>query len=146
MSITSPFAKSFNNNTNNLNSNNNNDFNSSSQNSSFPKNIPPKAHSSNLQKTDQPPKRQNQLAGPPPSFSNFTPQTQSQSQNNFFSNNNINDDDYTKIKQDFDTNIKQYNSSPEFISTTSYIFPKNFHSLSQISIPMGISLCPIKNT
>ena len=56
MSITSPFAKSFNNNSNNFNSNNNTDFNSSSQNSSISKNIPPKAHTSNLSKTDLPPK------------------------------------------------------------------------------------------
>ena len=64
MSITSPFAKSFNNNSNNFNSNNNTDFNSSSQNSSISKNIPPKVHTSNLSKTDLPPKRQNQLTVP----------------------------------------------------------------------------------
>ena len=146
MSITNPFAKSFNNNSNNFNSNNNTDFNSSSQNSSISKNIPPKAHTSNLSKTDLPPKRQNQLTGPPPSFSNFSPQTQSQ-QNNFFNNNNtINEDDYTKIKLDFDTNIKQYNCSPEYISTTSLIFPKDVQTLSQLSIPMSVSLCPMKNT
>ena len=143
MSITSPFAKSFNNNLNNLNSNNN-DYNSPSQNSPFPKNIPPKAHTSNLAKTEQPPKKQNQISEPPPSFSGFTPQ--SQSQTNFLNNSNLNEDDYTKIKLDFDSNIKQYNSLPDYISTTSSIFPKDVQTLSELSIPMSISLCPMKNT
>ena len=143
MSITSPFAKSFNNNSNNLNSNNNNDYNSHSQTSPFPKNIPPKAHTSNLSKTEQPPKKQNQISEPPPSFSGFTPQ--SQSQTNFLNNSNLNEDDYTKIKLDFDSNIKQYNSLPDYISTTSSIFPKDVQTLSELSIPMSISLCPMKN-
>ena len=59
MSISNPFAKSNNNISKNSNSINN-DYNSSSLNNiPSQKNLPPKAHTSNLQKSnDQPPKKQ----------------------------------------------------------------------------------------
>ena len=144
MSISNPFAKSNNNISKNSNSINN-DYNSSSLNNiPSQKNLPPKAHTSNLQKSnDQPPKKQS----PPPAFTSPLSGYSSQSQsNNFFNKENLNDDDYKQIKLDFDTNIKQYNSLPDFISTTSLIFPKDSQTLSQLSIPMSISLCPMKNT
>ena len=38
------------------------------------------------------------------------------------------------------------NCSSEYISTTTNIFPSNSETLAQLSLPIAISLCPMKNT
>ena len=135
MNIKSPFA--------NMKTTNNTPFSQDNNNTNQPpQNMPPKAHPSNIPKTkDQPPKKQNQEYQPPKPITNYTQQSQ-----DFFTNDNLTEEDYSKIKSDFETKIKPYNSSSEYITTTSNIFPKDSKTLSQLSIPMSISLCPMKNT
>jgi len=135
MNIKSPFA--------NMKTTNNTPSNEDNNNANQPpQNIPPKAHPPNIPKTkDQPPKKQNQEYQPPKPITNYTQQSQ-----DYFTNDNLTEEDYSKMKSDFETNIKPYNSSSEYISTTSNIFPKDSKTLSQLSIPMSISLCPMKNT
>ena len=132
MSITNPFAKSQNNN-----------FTPNENNNNPPQNIPPKKHSQNFPKTkEQTQPNQN------PQFSSSTPLPNFSSQpyqNNFYNNDNS-IEDYAKIKSEFDSKIKPLNSSSDYISTTSLIFPKDTKTLSQLSIPMSLSLCPMKNT
>ena len=120
-----------------------NNYNDSENNNSTPppKNLPPKSDSKNF--TNDEKQSQNNkntpFMGSSPNYFSQTPQ------NNFYNNNNLNEEDYAKIKLDFDTKIKQYNASSDYISTTSYIFPKDTKTLSQLSIPMSVSLCPMKN-
>ena len=67
-----------------------------------------------------------------------------------FQNNNYNDNqtdkEYNKIKNEFESKIKNLNCSSEYISTTINKFPSNSETLAQLSLPIVISLCPIKNT
>ena len=81
---------------------------------------------------------------PPPSFQN------NQNNSHFFPNNNIddnqNDEEYNNIINEFETKIKPLNCSSEYISTTTNIFPANIETLNQLSLPISISLCPMKNT
>ena len=135
MNIKSPFA--------NMKTTNNTPSKEDNNNANQPpQNMPPKAHPPNIPKTkDQPPKKQNQEYQPPKPITNYTQQSQ-----DYFTNDNLTEEDYSKMKSDFETNIKPYNSSSEYISTTSNIFPKDSKTLSQLSIPMSISLCPMKNT
>ena len=135
MSIKSPFA--------NMKTNSNTPYNEDNNNiNQPPQNMPPKAHPSNIPKIkDQPPKKQNQEFQTSKPITNYSQQSQ-----DYFPSDNLNEEDYSNIKLDFETKIKPYNSSSEYISTTSNLFPKDSKILSQLSIPMSISLCPMKNT
>ena len=62
-----------------------------------------------------------------------------------FLNNGNSEEEFTKMKLEYDNKIKPYNSSPEYISIIS-IFPKDIKTLSILSIPMSIALSPMKNT
>jgi len=83
-------------------------------------------------------------SSPPPSFQN--------NQNNtpYFQSSNIddnqNDEEYNNIMNEFESKIKPLNCSSEYISTTTNIFPANIETLNQLSLPISISLCPMKNT
>ena len=132
MSISSPFAKS-----------QNNKFTPNEPTNNPPQNLPPKLPPSNIPKTkgQSQPKSNSQFTPPTP---NFTPQQYQPS--NFLNNDLPSEEDFTKIKLEFDSKIKPLNSSSDYISTTSLIFPKDTKTLSQLSIPMSVSLCPMKNT
>ena len=127
MNIKSPFGMKRENNYNNSENNNS---------TPPPKNLPPKSDSKNF--TNDEKQSQNNkntpFMGSSPNYFSQTPQ------NNFYNNNNLNEEDYAKIKLDFDTKIKQYNASSDYISTTSNIFPKDTKTLSQLSIPMSVSI------
>ena len=91
---------------------------------------------------------------PPPKSSPFSqntnpsPQMQnypSQNTQNNFSDNSI-EEEYMQIKNDFESNIKPLNCSSEYISTSTNIFPSNIETLNKLSLPISISLCPMKNT
>ena len=133
MSISSPFAKSQNSNLSNNNSNNSPQQNTN--NSSHPPNI------SSISKTKEPPKQKSQYSTSTPS-SSISPQPL---HSNFLNNDDISEEEFSKMKLEYDTKIRPFNSSSEYISTTSSIFPKDTKTLSQLSIPMSISLCPMKN-
>ena len=104
MSIKSPFA--------NMKTNSNTPYNEDNNNiNQPPQNMPPKAPPPNIPKTkDQPPKKQNQEYQPPKPITNYTQQSQ-----DYFTNDNLTEEDYSKMKSDFETNIKPYNSSSEYI-------------------------------
>ena len=135
MNIKNPFA--------NMKTTNNTPFSQDNNNTNQPpQNMPPKAHPSNIPKTkDQPPKKQNQEYQPPKPITNYTQQSQ-----DFFTNDNLTEEDYSKIKSDFETKIKPYNSSSEYITTTSNIFPKDSKTLSGLSTLLGkiLSIHPSK--
>ena len=65
-------------------------------------------------------------------------------QNNF--SDNSTEEEYMQIKNDFESNIKPLNCSSEYISTSTNIFPSNIETLNKLSLPISISLCPMKNT
>ena len=118
---------------------NNNKHNINEQNP--PINLPPKNNNLNLPTSkNQIQQKQNQSYSSPPPMQNFSKKTSS--------NNNFNDYSKTskEIDIEYDTNKKPYNCSSDFISTTSSIFPKNLQTLSQLEIPMSISLSPLNNS
>ena len=97
---------------------------------------------------------QNSFTPPPPKTSPFsqnnnkTPQMQNyssqMSQNNL--NDNSTEEEYIQIKNEFESKIKPLNCSSEYISTTTNIFPSNIETLNKLSLPISISLCPMKDT
>ena len=137
----------------NMPQNNNNNSNQSSFNdaqNNTPPNIPPTK--SQVAKKHQ--NLQNTFTPPPPKASPFsqnnkeTPQVQNYSsqmnQNNF--NDNSAEEEYIQIKNEFESKIKPLNCSSEYISTTTNIFPSNIETLNKLSLPISISLCPLKDT
>ena len=150
MKITNPFAN-FSNNNNKSNDNDNSNYNQNNP----PTHLPPtKNEMQNKKNTYK--KEDNSFTSPPPkssSFSQSTPFNPPQSQNNMNQNpynNNYNDqstdEELNQIKYEFESKIKPLNCSSEYISTTSNILPSNEETLSKLSIPVSISLCPMKNT
>ena len=109
MSISSPFAKSQNSNLSNNNSNNSPQQNTN--NSSHPPNI------SSISKTKEPPKQNSQYSTSTPS-SSISPQPL---HSNFLNNDDISEEEFSKMKLEYDTKIRPFNSSSEYISTTSSI-------------------------
>ena len=132
MSISSPFAKS-----------QNNKFTPNEPTNNPPQNLPPKFPPSNKPKTKEQSQSKPNSQFTPSSTPNFSSQPYQQ---NFLNNDLPSEEDFTKLKSEFDSKIKPLNSSSDYISTTSLIFPKDTKTLSQLSIPMSISLCPMKNT
>ena len=142
---TSPFGNMQQNN----NNNNNQNVLNNPQKNSLP-NLPPTI--SQVTKSHQ--NSQNSINPPPPKISPFsqnsnqTPQMQNYSsqmpQNNF--NDNSTEEEYIQIKNEFESKIKPLNCSSEYISTTTNIFPSNIETLNKLSLPISISLCPMKNT
>ena len=152
MSIKSPFGKM----QVTRNQNNNNSATSYIPKSNPPMNLPPKKN--DFQNIPNQYQNQENSFNPPPksSFQNASSSPCSSSiqnntnntpyiQNNNF-NDNQNDEEYNNIKNDFETKIKPFNCSSEYISTTTNIFPSNTETLNQLSLPISISLCPLKNT
>jgi len=129
MSITNPFLKS-----------KKNQFTNDESKNNPPQNLPPKLPPSNLPKTKEQSQSKSNQQFTPSSIPNYL------SQSNFLNNDGITEEDFTKIKLEFDSKIKPLNCSSDFISTTSSIFPKDNKTLSQLLIPMSISLSPMKNT
>ena len=134
---------------NNNNDNNQNFLNNPQNNTSS--NLPPtKSQVAKAQQHNS----QNSFTPPPPKSSPFsqnnfqTPQMQNYSsqlpQNNF--NDNSVEEEYLQLKNEFETKIKPLNCSSEYISTTTNIFPSNVDTLNKLSLPISISLCPMKNT
>ena len=142
---TSPFGNMPQNN----NNNNNQNFINNSQNNANPNLPPTKSQVANTHQNSQ-----NSFTPPPPKTSPFsqnnnkTPQMQNyssqMSQNNF--NDNSNEEEYIQIKNEFESKIKPLNCSSEYISTTTNIFPSNMETLNKLSLPISISLCPMKDT
>ena len=69
--------------------------------------------------------------------------------NNFYQNNNYdneNDEEYNLIKKEFETKIKQFNCSMNYISPITNIFPSNVDIYNKLSLPLAISLCPMYNS
>ena len=145
----SPFGNISNNNSNN---NNNNNFNPPPNNK--PINLPPKK--SELQnKTNSFQNQENSFNqtttnSPFQHSSSFASQSTLYNNTPFFQNNNYNDnqadEEYNQIKNEFELKIQNLNCSSEYISTTTNIFPSNSETLAQLSLPIAISLCPMKNT
>ena len=152
MSIKNPFANSYNNtNTNNISNNNNiQNYNQKNQ----PINLPPKKSEiqnknntySNIDNSLNSPLL-NTPHFPQQNFAN-TPQFQNNINqtplNNYYDDSN--DDEFNQLKNEFESKMKPLNASSEYISTTSSIFPSNEETLSKLSIPISVSLCPLKNT
>ena len=123
-----------------------------------PMNLPPKKN--DFQNASNQYQNQENSFNPPPkasfqSFQNTSSSPPSSIQNNinntpYFQNNNFdnnqNDEEFNNIKNEFETKIKPFNCSSEYISTTTNIFPSNIETLNQLSLPISISLCPLKNT
>ena len=82
-----------------------------------------------------------QNTNPSPQMQNYPSQN---TQNNF--SDNSTEEEYMQIKNDFESNIKPLNCSSEYISTSTNIFPSNIETLNKLSLPISISLCPMKNT
>ena len=82
-----------------------------------------------------------QNTNPSPQMQNYPSQI---TQNNF--SDNSTEEEYMQIKNDFESNIKPLNCSSEYISTSTNIFPSNIETLNKLSLPISISLCPMKNT
>ena len=132
MSISSPFAKSSNSN-----------FSHNTSNNPPQQYINPPSNPKNIPKTKEPPKQNSN------SYPQSSPLSSISSQplhSNFLNNDDISSEEFTKMKLEYDSKIKPFNSHPEYISTTSLIFPKDTKTLSQLSIPMSIALSPMKNT
>ena len=66
----------------------------------------------------------------------------------FYQNNNYdeNDEEYNLIKNEFELKIKPFNCSINYISPITNIFPSNINTYNQLSLPLGISLCPMYNS
>ena len=150
----SPFTTPFNNkaNNDNMNSNYNNNINQNQPNSSSntpPSHMPPtknQVQAFNSQNTEKvfnppPPKLQNQNTNP----SKTTQPYPSQNQLNYLED-KITDEEFDQIKNEFELKYSPLNCSSEYISTSSNIFPSNIETLSKLSLPISISLCPMKNT
>ena len=59
---------------------------------------------------------------------------------------NIEDSQFEIIKHEYNSKIKHLNSSPNFISSSSEIFPSDYQTMSQLNIPFSISISPFNNT
>ena len=156
MSIKNPFGNLPNNNINKSNDYNNTKNNNYQSNQ--PMNLPPKrneiqnnnnTYNNNTDNsyTPPPPKNKTTPFSQPNSYNN-TPQFQSNIMQNPLNNytDSSTDEEFNQIKNEFDLKMKPLNSSSEYISTTSNVFPSNEETLSKLSIPISISLCPLKNT
>ena len=64
----------------------------------------------------------------------------------FSLNGNSQNKDFEIIRQYYTSKIKPFNSSQNYISCSSTIFPSNFVTLSKLGIPMSLSLTPIINS
>ena len=142
---TNPFDNMTKKNTNNINQN----IPNITQNTP-PPNLPPtKSQVANTYQNSgntfnpPPPKSSpfSQNTNPSPQMQNYPSQI---TQNNF--SDNSTEEEYMQIKNDFESNIKPLNCSPEYISTSTNIFPSNIETLNKLSLPISISLCPMKNT
>ena len=58
----------------------------------------------------------------------------------------IEDEEFEIIKHEYNTKIKPLNCTSNYISTTSEIFPSDEQTLSQIGLPIGISISPLNNS
>ena len=132
MSITNPFAKSptptptpfqSQNSPNNISSN-------------VPKNLPPSKSQIQNQQNSQ----SYSHPAPTPNYPYQTP-----TNNNNVFNNQTADEEYLKLKSDYETKIKPLNCSPENISTTTSLFPKDYKTYQELAIPLSISISPMKN-
>ena len=71
---------------------------------------------------------------------NYTPQ------NIFNFDNSQTDEEFEIIQNEYNAKLKPLNCSSDYISTSTNVFPTNGEILSQLSFPINISLCPMKNT
>ena len=152
---TSPFGNQPNN--NNMNNNNINQNNQNNQNiSNYPPNNPqPKLPptKSQVQNKQNSQNKENSFTPPPPKNFAQTEETakpplqnNTPSPYNYMEDNNITDEEFTKIKNEYESKIKPLNCSSEYISTSTNIFPSNVETLNRLSLPISINLCPMKNT
>ena len=150
MSIKNPFG---NNPNNNYSLGNNNDNISNYPTNNPSPNLPPTKNQVQNRINQN---SQNSFTPPPPkqfsisqnSNSTTTPPIQaysSQNQLNYLDN-SLTDEEFIKIKEEFESKIKPLNCSSEYISTSTNIFPSNFETLTRLSMPITVSLCPMKNT
>jgi protein transport protein SEC24 len=59
---------------------------------------------------------------------------------------NVEDTQFEIIKHEYYTKIKHLNSSPNFITSSSEILPSDEQTLSQLNIPISISISPFNNS
>ena len=64
---------------------------------------------------------------------------------NYPEKNSIEDTEFELIMHEYNSKIKPLNSSSNFISTSSEIFPSNSQISSQLNMPISISLSPLSN-
>ena len=152
--------------------NNNNNNNIPEQNSTFnppPKNDsinpPPKSkNNTNTQSNNNPFPNNKRPNEPPPStpFNQLSntedlegyysqKNTNKSSQHNYYNpiKSNITNnqyDDYITAKNEFDTKLYKYCCLPEYINTTTNVFPKNSKLLKELSFPIGVTITPLANT
>ena len=139
MSIKNPFGNISNNNDNNKQNNQN------KQNNEFTNLPPTKKEKQNKNNSYQ--NIDNPFTPPPPKSSPFSPPTSSYTQNQLNDFNDLStDDEFIQLKNEYESKKKPLNCSPDYISTTTNVFPSNTETLSKLSIPISISLCPLKNT
>ena len=86
-------------------------------------------------------------------FSNYPNNSNAKSTNSTPFSNNLNysyseqsNDEFETVKSEYELKYKPLNCSKEYISLTTEIFPSNNFTLSQSNLPLGISVCPMKNT
>ena len=87
-------------------------------------------------------------------FSNYSNNTNDTNSNSFRNNSNYSNysyseqsnDEFETIKSEYELKYKPLNSSKEYISLTTEIFPSNNITLEQSNVPLGISICPMKNS
>ena len=58
----------------------------------------------------------------------------------------IEDAEFEIIRHEYNTKIKPLNCTPNYISTTSEILPSDGQTLSQLGLPIGISISPLNNS
>ena len=105
------------------------------------------------QKANKADKNDNFLNPPPPKTSNQQyinekPKNDIYPSSTSFNNtmDNLLDEEFKELKDEFELKIKPLNCSSEYISTSTNVFPSNIETLNQLSLPISISLCPLKNT
>ena len=110
--------------------------------------VPPKASNNNIN-TFQPNLNTNYNDFEQPQYNNY-PQNQPQRKfSNPYStiqNNNNTPSDFDITLNEYETKLKMYNCSNEFISTTTNVFPINNSILTEISFPIGLNLSPLSSS
>ena len=77
-----------------------------------------------------------------PNYHNFQPQRK---YSNPYQKQSNDSSDFEIILNEYENKLKIYNCSSEFISPTTYIFPKNNSLITEMSFPLGLNISPFSN-